>query len=132
MTKASNSKNPDLGKLVAGHRKAQGRSARDVAREADIDIHTMTKLEQGHYASPSPVTLKRVGGALNIPILELFQAAGYLTPYDLVDLLTHPRIEPVLAEHAAIEARSQYIAELIEKHGLDYIEPDNSDALTDH
>lgn len=123
MTTNSRELNSALGDLVSSHRKVQGRSARNVAREAGIDIHTMVKLEKGTYASPSPITLKGVSKALGIPLLELFHAAGYVTPYDLVDLVTAPSVEPVLAEQDAIDARSRYIAELIEKHGLEYTEP---------
>jgi len=123
MTKNQSAKNATLGELVTAHRKAQGRSARDVAREAGIDIHTMTTLEKGIYASPSPLTLKGISKALGIPLLELFRAAGYVTPYDLIDMVTAHSVESVLAEHDATEARSRYIAELIEKHGLDYTEP---------
>lgn len=132
MTSDKRGTNTKLGELVAQHRKAQGRSARDVARQAGIDIHTMTKLEQGHYASPSPHTLRGVATALGVPLLELFRAAGYVTPYDLVELVTHPSIEPALAEREAIEARSRYIEQLIDKHGLDYTGPEYTDTLIDH
>ncbi|CPR39630.1 putative transcriptional regulator [Mycobacteroides abscessus] len=124
MTTNSREINSALADLVSTHRKAQGRSARSVAQEAGIDIHTMVGLEKGTYASPSPLTLKGVSKALGIPLLELFHAAGYVTPYDLVDLVTAPSVESLLAEQDAIEARSRYIAELIEKHGLDYTGPD--------
>lgn len=132
MTSEFRDKNTELGDLVAQHRKSQGRSARDVARRAGIDIHTMTKLEQGYYASPSPITLRGVSTALGIPLLDLFRAAGYVTPYDLVDLIMHPAVEPVLEEREAIEARSRYIEKLIDKHGLDYTGPEYTDTVTDH
>lgn len=123
--------NTELGTLVAKHRKAQGSSARDVARRAGIDIHTMTKLEQGFYASPSPITLRGVSTALGIPLLDLFHAAGYVTPYDLVDLVMHPAIEPILEEQEARDARSRYIEQLIDKHGLDYTGPEYAETLRD-
>lgn len=132
MTSDKRGTNLNLGELVAQYRKAQGRSARDVARRAGIDIHTMTKLEQGFYANPSPNTLRGVSTALDIPLLDLFHAAGYVTPYDLLDLVTHPAVEPVLVEREAIEARSRYIEQLIEKHGLDYTGPEYTDTLIDH
>lgn len=120
MEQDSPTKNSELGTLVAKYRKAQGRTSRDVAREAKLDIHTVTMLERGGYASPSPHTLRAVSKALSIPLVELFQAAGYLSPYDLVEMLHSPVVEPILAEQDALEERSRYIAELIEKHGLDY------------
>jgi transcriptional regulator with XRE-family HTH domain len=120
MTTNSREINSALADLVSTQRKAQGRSARNVAREAGIDINTMVQLEKGTYASPSPITLKGVSKALGIPLLELFHAAGYVTPYDLIELVTAPSAASLLE----IEARNRYIAELIEKHGLDYTEPD--------
>lgn len=125
MTKPISAENHELGQLVARHRKAQGRSARDVAREAKIDIHTMTKLEQGHYASPSPITLKGVSGALGIPLLQLFQAAGYVTPYDLIDMAQYAAKIPVFNEDQAA-ANERYLNELIEKHGMEFDEPDRA------
>ena len=121
----------ELGEMVAKHRKAQGSSSRDVARRAGIDIHTMIGLEQGYYANPTPITLRGVSTALNIPILDLFHAAGYVTPYDVLHLVTNPAVEPILEEQDAKEARSRYIEELIDKHGLDYTGPEYTDTLID-
>lgn len=119
MTKDSSAKNTRLGDLVTSHRKAQGRSARDVAREAQIDIHTMTKLEKGHYASPSPLTLKGVARALGIPILELFDAAGYVTPFDLIEMARSAAQSPLLADQQHAHLANEYAYELIERYGLD-------------
>lgn len=121
----------ELGDMVAKHRKAQGSSSRDVARRAGIDIHTMIGLEQGYYANPSPITLRGVSTALGIPLLDLFQAAGYVTPYDLLHLVTHPAVEPILIEQEARDARSRYIEKLIDKHGLEYTGSEYTDTLID-
>ena len=123
MTKPISAENNELGDLVARYRKASRRSARDVAREANIDIHTMTKLEQGWYASPSPITLKGVSKALGIPLLQLFQAAGYVTPYDLIDMAQHAAKIPVFNEEQAAE-NERYLNELIEKVGMEFDEPE--------
>lgn len=132
MTKDSNVKNIELGKLVARHRKAQGRSARDVARHAGIDIHTMSMLERGNYAAPSPLTLKGISKALGIPVLVLFRAAGYLSPYDLIDMVKHYKPEAEFAAVDDIEARNRYIEKLIEEHGLEDVEPGSELPPDDH
>jgi transcriptional regulator with XRE-family HTH domain len=104
-----------LGDVVARHRKAQNRSARDVAREAGIDVATMTRLEKGLYRQPDPLTLKGVSRALSIPILELFQAAGYVTPHDIVDMTNYAFARGVLLDGEAENLRNEYIARLIEE-----------------
>ena len=128
MTKPISAENNRLGNLVARYRKASGRSARDVAREANIDIHTMTKLEQGWYASPSPITLKGVSKALNIPLLELFQAAAYVTPYDLIDMAKHAARIPVFNEEQAA-ANERYLADLVEKVRMECDEPEKREPV---
>ena len=107
-----------LGTLVAKYRKTQGRSAREVAREAGIDIATMTRLEQGHYASPSPHTLRGLSSALGIPLLELFRVAGYVTPYDLVDMAKHAQRNGEL-NYEAVVSQEEYLKRLIDE-GFDY------------
>lgn len=120
------SKATKLGTLVQRHRRAQGRSARDVARSAGIDIATMTRLEKGVYRAPSPLTLKQLSQELGIPLLELFQAAEYVTPYDLVDMAEYVTNRPDLPPAYTEDLHSQYIAKLIEEHGLDYDGPVNA------
>lgn len=132
MTKDPKSETNELGELIAKHRKAQGRSARDVARHAGIDIHTMTMLERGRYASPSPLTLKGVGKALQIPVLVLFRAAGYLTPYDLIDMVKHYQPEPEFAAADDAEARNRYVERLIEEYGLDNAYPESQELTNEH
>jgi|SRR5665811_78653 len=109
-----------LGALVARHRHSQNRSARAVARDANIDIATMSRLEKGTYTSPSPITLKGLSRALGIPILELFHAAGYLTPYDLFTMVDYVGGQPAMQPASVEDVRSQYLSKLIEDYGLDY------------
>lgn len=115
----------ELGDLVAKYRKTQGRSAREVARDAGIDIATMTRLEQGHYSSPSPHTLRGLSKALGIPLLELFRVAGYVTPYDLVDMAKYANRNGELA-YEAVVSQEEYLQRLIDE-GFDY-ERDVKDA----
>ncbi|WP_082809239.1 helix-turn-helix domain-containing protein [Tsukamurella tyrosinosolvens] len=132
MSTANSKSGASLGRTIANRRIATGRSSRSVARESNIDISTYTKIERGIYKSPKPQTLKAIAAALNIPLLELFRAAEYITPYDLVDLVTAGTTDSLpkealdersISRDQMMDARSQYIANIIEKYGLDYIEP---------
>lgn len=109
-----------LGALVARRRRSQNRSARAVARDAGIDIATMTRLEKGTYTSPSPITLKRLSRALDIPVLELFHAAGYLTPYDLFTMVDYVAGQAAPQPASIDDVRGQYLSRLIEDYDLDY------------
>lgn len=131
MTQDESAKNAQLGDLVARHRKAADLSQRQLAKAADIDIHTMNKLERGGYASPSPKTLKGIARALNIPLLELFRAAGYVDPYDVIDMVQGFRptseLAPVRVDASTFDAeKNRFIERLIEEHGLDYIGPEHA------
>ena len=136
MTQDESAKNAELGRLVAGHRRAADLSQRQLAKAAQIDIHTMSKLERGGYASPSPKTLKGVARALNIPVLDLFRAAGYVTPYDVIDMVHSLRPSELaqvqIDESSFDEEKSRYIERLIEEHGLDYVGPEYEALNPDH
>lgn len=108
-----------LGSLVERHRKAARRTKRDVAREAGIDIATYIRLEQGRYASPSPITLKGVARALGIPVLELFAAAEYVTPHDLIEMAEYARTKTDLLPGEAENMLADLIARTIEEHGIE-------------
>jgi transcriptional regulator with XRE-family HTH domain len=121
-----------VGDLVTYHRKVAGRSARDVAREAGIDIATMLHLERGTYATPSPITLKGVAAALGIPILELFHAAGYVTPHDIVEMAKAHATRDDLTPNETQLLHNEYVASLIEQYGLDGPASDIDDDTTIH
>jgi transcriptional regulator with XRE-family HTH domain len=105
-----------LGELVTKHRKAQSRSSRDVAREANIDIATMVRLERGYYPTPSPMTLRGIARALGIPVLELFQTVEYVTPHDVIDFATSTAN---LNEQEAAQLRNQFLERLIDDEALE-------------
>jgi transcriptional regulator with XRE-family HTH domain len=137
MTKDESAKNIELGRLVVRHRLAADLSQRQAAKAAGVDIHTMNKLERGGYASPSPKTLTGVARALNIPLLELFRTAGYLTPYDVIDIVRgyQPSADPAPAlveESSFDDERNRFIERLIEEHGLDYVGPEYEALNPDH
>lgn len=108
-----------LGALVRRHRVSARRSLREVARDAGIDSATMIHLEQGRYSSPSPLTLKGVATALGIPTLELFAAAGYVTPDDLIAMARYVqyRDDPLPGEVA--QQLNDLIARSIAERGLE-------------
>lgn len=127
MTKDIAVKNNELGELVTRYRRAKDISGRQAAKLAGIDSHTMSMLERGGYAAPRPKTLRRIARTLDIPILDVFYAAGYLAPEDLVDMvrdfnpdLARSKFEPMQID----EAKNRYIETQIEKFGLDYVGPE--------
>lgn len=102
-----------LGSLVEETRRAQKRSQRDVARAANIDIATMTRLEKGYYPTPTPATLRGLSKALGIPLLELYRIVEYVTPYDVVDMAS------TLLPGETDELRENFLARLIDEQGID-------------
>lgn len=61
-----------IGRQLREFRKANGLSAADLARAAEISVAMVSKIENGQI-SPSLSTLKRLSAALNIPVTALFR-----------------------------------------------------------
>lgn len=127
MERDAKAKNEGLGELVKRYRVAKDISGRKAAKLAGIDSHTMHMLEHGGYESPRPKTLRSIAKALDIPILDMFHAAGFLSPEDIVEMVRNFNPELALSTYEPMEIdeeKNRYIETQIEKFGLDYVGPE--------
>lgn len=69
--------------MLRQHRLAVGLSAREVARRANVDVGTVTRLELGQILSPRPENLRSIAAVLDIPVADLFAVADWLPKDDL-------------------------------------------------
>lgn len=123
MTSSRQIKNPMLGEIIRTRREAEGLSQRQAAKAAGIDVHTFSMLERGKYESPSPLTLKGVSEALDIPLLDLFYTAGYITPYDVLKLAaTTGKVIPI-PQGLPTDLNAHYTAQLVKTYGVEAPEP---------
>lgn len=67
-----------IGHLVRKERIAQHLSAQTVADRAGINKSTLIRIENGDIANPTVDSLKHIGDVLDIPVADLYTAAGWL------------------------------------------------------
>jgi transcriptional regulator with XRE-family HTH domain len=81
-----------LGSRVRELRREQRMTQTDLARRAGISASYVSKLEANRYRRPSAEVLLRLASALNVPVDELYKAAGYPVPAE-----EFPAADPELA-----------------------------------
>lgn len=79
-----------LAELLRRRRLELGLSASQVARAADIDPATYTRLEQGSTGRPQAENLASIARVLDLPASDLFAATEWLQEGDL------PSVRPYL------------------------------------
>ncbi len=83
----------DLGKFIFEHRTAKNLSSRKLAELANISHTEIHRLENGERKHPSPLVLKFIANALQLPYDDIMKAAGYIDG---------TCISPLIAAHLAI------------------------------
>lgn len=72
-----------LADLLRTHRIAAGLSAHEVARQAGVNVATVTRLELAQIPSPRAENLRAIGEVLHIPAADLFAVAAWLPKGEL-------------------------------------------------
>jgi transcriptional regulator with XRE-family HTH domain len=84
---------PRLGALVAARRKELGITQDELARRVGWSQERVSNIERGRYGLPSLPSLARLAAALDIPLTEILEAAGFATtPAITVESQTAPAI----------------------------------------
>nr|WP_253198163.1 helix-turn-helix transcriptional regulator [Clostridium sp. CF011] len=68
----------DIGKFIFEHRTSRNLSSRKLASLADISHTEIHRLENGERKNPSPLVLKCIARALEMPYDDIMKAAGYM------------------------------------------------------
>lgn len=117
-----------VGAFLTRERAKQRLSIYEVARRAEMQASTLSRIETGASQAPSPDVLRKLAQALDLPTLRLFQLAGYSNGDDL------PTIEPYLrtkyGQALSDEARAEVAASfatIARKYGLDPMKTDPDD-----
>ncbi len=66
-------------------------SIHELARRSGIDVSAIWRIEQGHALDTRPRTLRALGETLGISPADLFQAAGWITKWELPDITNYLR-----------------------------------------
>ena len=77
--------------ILRRKREALGLSATQVARRAQVDPGTVTRIELAQINEPTPASLKAIAGVLGVPTSDLFVVAEWIPAHELPSLLTYLR-----------------------------------------
>ncbi len=90
--------------------------SRELARKAGIDSGTMTRLEQGKICSPRIDTLKRLAGALEVPVADLYAVAGYSAPYDVPGISSYLHAYYGYLPEERVQEINEYIERILDQY----------------
>jgi len=106
-----------LGLFISTRRQQRGLSMRQLAREIDANIATISLLEAGAYLSPQPDTLKAIARVLEVPISDLFVIADWLPADELPTLKPYLRAKYGGLDEQAIADIEAYAQQRAQRHG---------------
>ena len=116
-----------LGQLIRARREQAGMTIRDLADDADMNFATVSRIEQGKFATPGHDKLARIAKALGLNTADIFALADYTVPADL------PSFEPYLRSKyqdmpaAAIDELTASFQRIIKKHSYTAQGPQDGD-----
>jgi transcriptional regulator with XRE-family HTH domain len=68
-----------LADIIQSRRRELGITQKMVAQRSGLSPSTITRIEQGFFAKPTPDCLQAIADAIDLPSEELFAVAGWLT-----------------------------------------------------
>lgn len=104
-----------LGDLLRQRRLTLGLTLVEVSRQAKIDQGHLFRIETG-ARSPKPEVLAALAGALEIPLADLYEAAGIPVPQRLPSLRPYLRRAYGMPE-SALDEVERYLAQYIQGIG---------------
>ena len=105
----------ELSNLLRSRRLQLGLRLEDVAERANVDPAGLSRAENGKKI-PLPETLAALATTLDLPLADLYEAAGYPLPEQL------PSIRPYLrraygVSEAAVDEIEQYLQRIANQYG---------------
>ncbi len=105
-----------VGAYLTRERARRRLSISEVARRADMQASTLSRIETGTIQAPSTDVLRKLARVLDIPTLKLFTVAGYADGNDLPEL--EPYLRSKYGDRLPGEAAAEFAA-IAKKFGLD-------------
>ena len=78
----------NIGKFIFEHRTSRNLSSRKLASLANISHTEIHRLENGERKNPSPLVLKCIASALELPYDDIMKAAGYMDSTSTSPIIT--------------------------------------------
>ena len=106
-----------LGQLIRARREQAGMTIRDLADDADMNFATVSRIEQGKFATPGHDKLARIAKALGLNTADVFALADYTVPADLPSFQPYLRSKYRDMPAEAIDELNQAFQRIIKKYG---------------
>lgn len=113
----------ELGRTLRSAREALGISTVEVAKRAQMDQATISRLEAGAIAAPKPDKLARVAKALNLSAADLFASAEYTVPTDLPNMRPYLRTKYGQLPPEELEKIEEYARKIAKRNGVSLTGP---------
>lgn len=104
----------ELGALIREIREERGLGVRQLAEGCGVSAPTISRIENGLIAEPSPAKLQAIAEALEVSIDDLYAAAGYTVPAGLPTMKLYLRAKYDVSPRVASELET-YFRKRIEK-----------------
>lgn len=119
-----------LGPLLRNRRLDLGMSLEAVSERANVDLAGLSRAENSKKI-PQPETLAAIGRALDLPLADLYEAAGYPLPQELPSLRPYLRRAYGVSDQAADEIEA-YLEKIAAQYGSGSGPRDGEDELPDN
>ncbi len=105
----------ELSRLLRARRLERGERLEDVAARAGVDVAGLSRAENGKKI-PAPETLAGLAHALDLPLADLYEAAGYPLPQQLPTLRPYLRRAYGVPDEA-VEEIEAYLHRIAAQYG---------------
>ena len=106
-----------LGQLIRSRREQAGMTIRDLAEDAEMNFATVSRIEQGKFATPRHDKLARIAQALGLNTADVFALADYTLPADLPSFQPYLRSKYRDMPAAAVDELTAVFQRITKKHG---------------
>ncbi len=113
------SQSGSLPALLKKAREDSGLSAREVAKQAGLNVSNVVRLEQGAISNPRPETLKAIADVIGLNLADVYAAAGYVQPAGLPSFAPYLRSKYAGLPTAAQRELERSFGHIVKKYGYD-------------
>lgn len=101
------------------------------AKLMGISHSSLFRIEEGEVVQPTPQALTAIARVLEIPLADLFAAAGYVSPTELPSVKPYFRARYSELPESAVRDVERYVEALAKQHGVSLNGPAPGEDETD-
>lgn len=108
-----------FGQVIREAREENALSIRKAAEAIGIGKTLLSELEQGVASSPSPAVMEAMSETYGLPLIELYEAAGYEIPQGLPSFVPYLRSRYKGLPKEAQQELEKTFKDIAKKYGVD-------------